>query len=386
MRKTEKRIVLTVTSAQSLRLMAGFPDYLSRQGWDVHVVSGDPPATSPGGWTAHVLPMRREPAPLLDLISLARWIKLLFLLRPALVVAGTPKAGLLGMLGAWATRTPRRVYLLRGLRLSTESGPRRRLLEVLERLAIMAATEVQSVSHSLREEVVELGLAPAQKVTVVAKGSSNGVVIPPADEADVPAADRRAELGLPERPTIGFVGRMHADKGLPTLLSAFAVAAPQTDVQLLLVGPEDPPEYLQALLGDLDASVRGRVTWVGRVDEPAPYYRAMDALALPTKREGFPNVVLEAAAHGVPTVASDVTGCRDAVVDGHTGRLVEASSSAALAEALLALVDDIGEAQRLGANARDRVHRDFERGHVWRQTEKYYSRAHGTAQVGDSVT
>ena len=201
MRKTEKRIVLTVTSAQSLRLMAGFPDYLSRQGWDVHVVSGDPPATSPGGWTAHVLPMRREPAPLLDLISLARWIKLLFLLRPALVVAGTPKAGLLGMLGAWATRTPRRVYLLRGLRLSTESGPRRRLLEVLERLAIMAATEVQSVSHSLREEVVELGLAPAQKVTVVAKGSSNGVVIPPADEADVPAADRRAELGLPERPT-----------------------------------------------------------------------------------------------------------------------------------------------------------------------------------------
>lgn len=259
MRRAENRIVLAVTSAQSLRLMAGFPDYLSEQGWDVHVVSADPPSTPPNGWTAHALPMRREPSPLLDLVSLTRWVKLLFTLRPTLVVAGTPKAGLLGMLAAAVTRTPRRVYLLRGLRLSTESGPRRWLLEVLERVALTAATEVQSVSHSLREEVVELRLAARDKVTVVAQGSSNGVSVPAADEAAVPAARRRAELGLPERPTIGFVGRMHADKGLPALLRAFAHSASGSEAQLLLIGPEEPAGYLQGLLDGLEATVRNRV-------------------------------------------------------------------------------------------------------------------------------
>ncbi|WP_162786730.1 glycosyltransferase family 4 protein [Janibacter anophelis] len=362
--------------------MAGFPEYLSEQGWDVHVVSAGRPATPPTTWTAHALPMRREPSPIFDLFSLARWVKLLLTLRPALVVAGTPKAGLLGMLAAAVTRTPRRVYLLRGLRLSTESGPRRRLLEVLERVAITAATEVQSVSHSLREEVVELGLAPRDKVTVVAQGSSNGVSVPAADEAAVPAARRRAELGLSERPTIGFVGRMHADKGLPDLLRAFAHSASGSEAQLLLIGPEEPVGYLQELLDGLDAPDRERVTWVRRVDEPAPYYRAMDALALPTKREGFPNVVLEAAAHGVPTIASDVTGCRDAIVDGSTGVLVPHDDVHALAAAMTRAVDNPDRTRAMGARARDRVQQEFERHHVWSQLDSYY-RSATTQPTGD---
>ena len=384
MRRAENRIVLAVTSAQSLRLMAGFPDYLSEQGWDVHVVSADPPSTPPTAWTAHTLPMRREPSPLFDLVSLARWVTLLVTLRPALVVAGTPKAGLLGMLAAAVTRTPRRVYMLRGLRLSTESGPRRRLLEVLERVAITAATEVQSVSHSLRDEVIELGLAPRDKVTVVAQGSSNGVSVPAADEASVPAARRRAELGLSDRPTIGFVGRMHADKGLPTLLLAFGYAAPRSEAQLLLIGPEEPAGYLLGLLDGLEATVRNRVIWVGRVDEPAPYYRAMDALTLPTKREGFPNVVLEAAAHGVPTIASDVTGCRDAIVDGSTGVLVPHDDVNALAAAMIRAVDDPDRTRAMGTRARDWVEKDFERNHVWSQLDNYYRSA--ATQLTEDIT
>ncbi len=384
MRGTRRRIVLAVTSAQSLRLLDGFPSYLAEQGWDVHVVSSDLPPGRPTGWAAHRLPMRREPSPLFDLVSLGRWVKLLVVLRPDLVVAGTPKAGLLGMLAAALTRTPRRIYLLRGLRLSTETGPRRRVLELLERVAITTATEVQSVSHSLREEVVNLGLAPPQKVTVVANGSSNGVVLPADDELQVTAARRRAELGLPERPTIGFVGRMHADKGIATLLSAFAEAATHSEIQLLLIGPEEPPGYLQEPLGELNESVRDHVTWLGRIDEPAPYYRAMDVLTLPSRREGYPNVVLEAAAHGVPTIAWDVTGCRDAVVDGSTGLLLPYGDDRALATAIIGAIAASDRTRAMGARARERAARDYERRKVWSQLDSYY-RSATTKHAGDAT-
>ena len=119
------RIVLGVTVDLSLRLMAGFPQYLAERGWDVHVVS------SPGarldalagvdGVTVHALTMAREPSPVSDLRSLIAWMRLLRRLRPDVVSVGTPKAGLLGGIAARLTRVPGRVYMLRGLRLETST-------------------------------------------------------------------------------------------------------------------------------------------------------------------------------------------------------------------------------------------------------------------------
>ena len=112
-----------------------------------------------------------------DARALVEWLGLLARLRPDIVVAGTPKAGLLGMLAAWCVRTPARVYLLRGLRLETEHGVKRKTLHVLEALAARCATVVQCVSTSLRDEFISLGLAPASKVIVLGAGSSNGVEV-----------------------------------------------------------------------------------------------------------------------------------------------------------------------------------------------------------------
>lgn len=371
------KIVLAVTSPQSLRLMTDFPDYLAKQGWEVHVVCSNPPDNASDAYTLHHVPMQRTPAPLSDLKSLISWIQLLRDIKPNMVVAGTPKAGLLGTLASAVTRVPKRVYLLRGLRSSTESGLRRTFLNALERLTVTAATEVQSVSHSLMDEVVQLGLCSPNKVTVVGQGSSNGVELASQTELATSASARRRELKLPDRPTIGFIGRLHPDKGLDTLLDAFDRIAQNRDVQLLLVGAEEPVGQLKSSLERLSPELHEHVTWVGHQDNPAPFYRAMDVLSLPSKREGFPNVVLEAASHAIPTIAADVTGCRDAVLTEQTGLLVPSGDTQAFTAALDRLIDDIDLCHALGNNARLRVEREFSRDHVWANLEAYYrSRLH----------
>lgn len=358
-----RRILIAVTSAQSLRLIEGFPDYLSSTGWEVHVVCSGAVQPISTNWQLHNIPMHREPAPRHDLLSLVRWIALLTRLRPDLVVAGTPKAGLLGMTAAWICRIPARVYMLRGLRLETESGPKRSLLAALERLSGWFSTRIQAVSHSLALEFVSLGLAPKRKVIVLGSGSSNGVHL----------TENQSHSPRTDVFTIGFVGRVHPDKGILTLLKAYHLAfGSSASARLLVVGGEEPPGFLNQCLRLANISPE-RITWVGPVSNPEHYISSMDILALPTRREGFPNVVLEAAAHQVPTVASDVTGCRDAINDGTTGILVPADDPTKLAEVFSALERNPTYVEQLGAAARKRVEAEFQRHAVWKATEDFYT-------------
>ncbi|MGO8760174.1 MAG: glycosyltransferase family 4 protein [Terracidiphilus sp.] len=318
-----------------------------------------------------VLSMRRSIAPFADFVALLRLGWLMGRQRPDVVEFSTPKAGLLGMLAARLRAVPRRVYLLRGLKLECSSGFKRRILLAAERMACACATSVLCNSDSLRAEALALRIAPARKLCVLGQGSSIGVDV---DHFSPGPSDVRERFRIPkDAPLIGFVGRLTRDKGLPELIEAFErILVAQPAARLLLVGWFDAAE--DSVDWDLRARIvnNRRIHSTGFVSDTAPYYRAMDVMVLPTWREGFPNAVLEASATGIPVVTSECTGARDSVVAEVTGLLVPPGYPEAIREAVAKLLRDPERRLRMGLTARAWVVEHYSESRVLALTANYY--------------
>lgn len=369
------RVLYGITVPESAAtLLRGQLTWFREQGWDVHL------ATSPGSLldvvaerekiVVHPLPMERETSPLRDLVALVRWIVLLVRLRPDVLNVGTPKAGLLGTIAGWLTRVPRRVYVMRGLRLEETSGLQRRILWLAERLTILLATDVVCVSHSLRDEARALGLLPRNHAVVIGHGSSNGVN-PDRwrfDDAD-PVATRAGWGVRPDELVVGFVGRIAFAKGVQDLLGALG-ELDGLPVRGLLVGPVED-EALRSAIAALGDRVVSRDGWTSDLDH---VYAGIDVLCLPTRKEGFPNVVLEAALAEVPAITTTATGSRDSVVPGVTGWLVEPGDVGQLADAIRTCAEDREGVRAAGRAARERALRDFRPAGIWSGLESVYRR------------
>ena len=348
-------ILIGVTHAQTCLVLGARLRALRKAGFRVLVLSSpglllDQTATREGVERI-ALPMQRGIAPFADLVALFRLWRLIGRCRPDLVEFSTPKAGLLGSIAAWLRGVPHRVYMLRGLKLEGTSGFKRRVLLAAERMAARSAQVVLCNSESLREEALALRVAAPSKLRLLGDGSSNGVDI---DRFSPGPSKVREDLNIPaSAPVIGFSGRLTRDKGLPELMEAFEmilVAEPAT--RMLLVG------WFDAAEDALDPEVRERILrhpnidYTGFVGDTATYYRAMDMLVLPTWREGFPNVVLEAAATGIPVVTTASTGARDSVIPEVTGLLIPPGYPYAIYEAVMKLIRDPERRQRMGQAAR----------------------------------
>jgi lipopolysaccharide/colanic/teichoic acid biosynthesis glycosyltransferase len=384
------RLLNVVTSALMVGKLPGQLRYLHARGFDVTIVSpagaGLDQMAQVDGVRTIELPMARQIAPLHDVMSLWRLTRMMRLLRPTITNVGTPKAGLLGGLAAWLTGVPCRVYTLRGLRFETTQGWKRCLLIAADWLACGFAHRVICVSHSLRENAVAAGLTARDKTVVFGAGSSNGVDVQryaPTPDRVQRAGELRRQLGIPAAaPVVGFVGRLTCDKGIPELVEAFAKLTNRfPDLRLLLVGrfeDQDPlPPPTRRFLGShpnvivpgvstqeaTGAADRRREDWP--VGDAAPYYALMDVFVLPSHREGFPNVVLEAQAAGRPVVAAVATGVVDAVSDGETGLLYPIGDVGALADAVARLLESHDLACRLGRAGRQRVEREFSQERIW---------------------
>jgi len=369
------RIVVGITSAQTCLVLGGRLRTLREAGFQVTLVSSPGPllalTAEQEGVECVAIPMHREMAFGADLVALVRLWWLLFRLKPEMTEFSTPKAGLLGSIAAMLCGVPTRVYFLRGLKLESCAGIKRRILLAAEKLAASCSHAVLCNSNSLRSEALALGIASERKLRLLGSGSSNGVDV---ERFQPGPSNLRAELGIPYRAeVVGFVGRLTRDKGLPELIEAFdAILAAKPGAHLLLVGWFDAAE--DALGGDLRSRIQmnPRIHMTGFIANTAPYYRIMDVMVLPTWREGFPNVILEAAATGIPVVTTLCTGSRDAVVPEVTGLLIPPGYPVAIEESVLQLLRNPEQRFRMGLAARAWVLDHYVNGQVLGRTVRFY--------------
>lgn len=377
------RLVHVLTVPQSLVFLRGQIGFMKARGFDITVVCSPGRDLDEFGEREQIrtfgVEMPRRITPVSDAISVMALVEIFREIRPHIVHAHTPKGGLLGMIAATVAGVPGRIYHMRGLPLETATGARRALLTATERVSCGLASEVLSVSHSLREMAVNGGLVSPERIQVLLSGSGNGVDAqrrfnPDKLGAGARSATRRA-LGISDGTrVVGFVGRLVQDKGIVELVDAWRrVSTAHPEARLVLVGEHEPRDPVPASVKRaLDRIPTIQV--VGYQREIERYYAVFDVLVLPTYREGFPNVLLEAGAMRLPVVATRVSGCVDAVLDGVTGLLVPKADGAALADAMGHYLENAALRRDHGEAARRRVLESFEPSKIWEAMAGTYER------------
>lgn len=272
-----------------------------------------------------------------------------------LVHSITPKAGLLAMIAAWLVGIPTRIHTFTGQVWACRKGLSRSFLKLMDRLIVYFATRVLTDSHSQLEFLEQEGVLAKGKAGVAGPGSISGVDVVRFRPDAKARASLRVELGIPKDAVVFIgLGRINRDKGVLELAQAFRMVAIQWGRAFLVVaGPDEGgivPEIREVLAG-----VAAQVVLVPQVVCAERYLAASDVLVIPSYREGFGTVVLEAAATGLPAVASRIYGLTDAVVEGSTGLLVPVRDVAALAEAMCSLLASEETRRALGGRARQRV-------------------------------
>lgn len=368
------RLLQIVTAPVSANcLLRGQLAFMREQGFDVTVISSPgellDQAAERESIAAIGVPMRREPSVVHDIRSLLSLIRIIRKLDPHIVQYSTPKAGLLASIASVVSGVRIRLYTLRGMRADGLKGLPARAMVLLERIPCALSLRTICVSQSLKLRATELKLCKNSKLQVLSPQSSNGVDsnwFCSSDALESRGRVLKKQLGIPNDAfVIGFVGRLCVDKGGRELLESFAaIRRAKPSVHLLCVGPTETgrnfPDWIQDVLDE-----DGNVHATGLVSDPRPAYSIIDVLVLPTYREGFPNVALEAAAMEIPVVATQVTGCVDAIVDGFTGALVPARDAPALVDAVMRYLDSPRLRREHGKAARQRAVDQFKPESVW---------------------
>lgn len=280
--------------------------------------------------------------------------------EPHVIVAGTPKAGLLGVVIGRMMGIPRVIYTLHGLRLEGSRGPIRLALWITELISCRASHDVHVVGFDLRRRARQLRLLAKDAGTVIRSGGAAGIDTDRFRPGDANSRlPYRAEWEVKhEAKVVGFVGRVTHDKGISELLALGEHWLQRREPHVLvLIGDPDGSHPKDSVL--VDRLLRlPNVRWLGRLSKVEEIYPSFDLLLLPSKREGLPTVVLEAAACEVPSVMYACTGASDALVDSLTGVIVPQGDQ----NRLVAVVDCLlasSELPKMGVVARTRVIQDF---------------------------
>lgn len=330
----------------------------------------------------------RKVAPVSDAVALLRLYRLFCRNGYHVVHSTTPKAGLLSALAARAAGVPIRLHTFTGQPWMEMRGILRWISRTCDRVILALNTQCYADSASQREFMISEGVADEESLRVLGSGSLAGADVERWEQAR--DRYRRGEtwdaLGLPQGvPVIVFVGRVTRDKGVIELIRAFnRVSSAGVDCLLVVVGPLETGGDIELEAEIAGIRGNGRIRLVGYIADPERLVAIADVLCLPSYREGFGNVVIEAAVMGIPAVGTSIVGLTDSIETGVTGLLVPAKDSQALSDALLLLLRDTGLRKRMGEAARRRALELFDAARVNNLVLGEYERQSGHLAVQDA--
>jgi glycosyltransferase involved in cell wall biosynthesis len=369
----KRKLIRTSTIAMSLDfLLKGQLAFLNKE-YDVVAVSGQDKhlekVADREAVRVEVVSMQRSISPLKDVVSLWKFFWLFKRENPQIVHSITPKAGLLTMLAAKYAGVPVRIHTFTGLIFPTKTGFLQRVLIFMDKVLCYHATHIYPEGQGVKNDLIQYKITN-KPLKVIANGNVNGIDVKqfsPVSFSEEENLKLRTTLRIaPDDFVFIFVGRLTGDKGINELISAFRqLSSGTTKVKLLLVGPFetelDPLE--QETIGEINRNEN--IISVGFQKDVRPYFAISDALVFPSYREGFPNVVMQAGAMGLPSIVSNINGCNEIVEEGKNGTIIPVKDSKAIYEAMIKMSNDTDFRTRLQQNARAMIVLRYEQQLVW---------------------
>ncbi len=310
------------------------------------------------------IPMERRISLIKDFISLIRLIVLFAKERPDMVHSITPKAGLLSMLAAWITRVPVRMHTFTGLVFPTATGKMQKLLIAMDRLTCFCATHINPEGEGVKRDLVNYNIT-SKPLHIIANGNVNGIDLGYFDRTPE-VMEKACSYKKEGTFTFCFVGRMVRDKGINELVHSFLRLYQKDErVRLLLVGPFE--KELDPVLPEVEEHILHHpgICYMGYQNDVRPFLVASDALVFPSYREGFPNVVIQAGAMGLPAIVTDINGCNEIVLPDLNGVIIPSKDEQALYESMKYFASHPVEVERMAANARPLIASRYEQRIVW---------------------
>ncbi|MCF8323171.1 MAG: glycosyltransferase family 4 protein [Flavobacterium sp.] len=316
------------------------------------------------------LEMTRQITPIKDVLAVLKLYFFLKKTKPFIVHTHTPKAGIVGMLASKLAGVPNRLHTVAGMPLLEQVGLKRKILDFVEKLTYSCATKVYPNSFKMKDIIIENEYCTSSKLKVLGNGSSNGIDTSYFNTSHFSEQDKdnlKLELGiLPTDFVFVFVGRIVADKGINELIAAFKdIQKLRKEVKLLLVGP------FEQELDPLNEETLNQITSnksiisVGYQLDVRPYFAIANSLVFPSYREGFPNVVMQAGAMGLPCIVTDINGCNEIIEDKKNGCIIPVKNQKAIFELMINFIDDKQHFFEMQQNARAMIVSRFDQQLMW---------------------
>jgi len=376
-----KLIRITTVPLSLKTLLKGQLKYMKEQGWEVQAITSNSESIQEiidnENVDVHTIEMTRQITPLKDLKAVWQLYKFFKKEKPTIVHTHTPKAGIVGMLASRLAGVPIRLHTVAGLPLLVATGIKRKVLNFVEALTYKCATGVYPNSKGLYDIIIQEKLAPAHKLKVIGNGSSNGINTSHFNPELISESSRQALKSQykihDDDVVLIFVGRIVGDKGINELTQAFNALSPSyPHLKLMVVG--DFEKDLDPVSKDTEhiLNTHPNIILTGFQKDVRPFLAISHILVFPSYREGFPNVVMQAGAMGLPAIVSNINGCNEIIISEENGIIIPVKDAQAISASIERLLQNKNLYKQMQSQARTYIVNRYEQQVIWQALHQEY--------------